>query len=171
MLTTDQRSTLLPCHLSLSPWTLYLALSLLGWVSLCLAAFVQYIKRHCQQASLTNDAHTDPWPQLSAMEKAKPKPPTASTSPPGSSACDILKPLSQNSSFPSSGTVAAKAREQMQTADSPTSTSSPVATQSFSGSSDETREPTHRRTESVQQMRDVDAEGERSWRRLIVEYR
>ncbi|KAJ5578292.1 uncharacterized protein N7459_007256 [Penicillium hispanicum] len=172
MLTAAPAYTLPPCHLPFSPWTVYLTLGVTGLVSLCLLVAVQYTKRHYQHAYLTGGAHSDSWSQLSDMEKATPKSPANSTTPPGASACDVLQPLSSNGNFPSSGAVAARAREQMQNpASSPAAMGSPVATQTPSGSAGEANEPAVKRTESVQQMREVDDEGVRTWRRLIVEYR
>lgn len=94
------------------------------------------------------------------------------TSPPAT-ACDVLRPLSSTGEFPTSGAVAAHAREQMATGGkSPSSSSS--ATQagspSQSATSNESADAVQRRKETVQQMREEDSNGVRTWRRLIVEY-
>ncbi|KAJ5682479.1 hypothetical protein N7462_005644 [Penicillium macrosclerotiorum] len=150
---------------SITAWTpLVLAL-----LALCLCVFlaIQLLIRYCQLALPTNpdkiQPASDAWAQLSAMEKGK-----SSTSPPPASACDVLKPLSANGTFPSSGAVAARAREQMQAAaSSPSSTGSPRSSDAGS----EATGPVQKRSQSVQQMREVDANGVRTWRRLVVEYR
>lgn len=91
---------------------------------------------------------------------------------PSSSACDVLKPLSKNGGFPSSGAVAAKARELQQgNAGSPSPGSSPASsnsdTASRSASSDS---PVQKRSETVLPMGKREGEGVRTWRRMIVEY-
>ncbi|KAJ5940901.1 hypothetical protein N7516_001069 [Penicillium verrucosum] len=82
------------------------------------------------------------------------------------SACDILQPLSHTSLLPSSGALAAQAREQQReissTASSPPS---PMA------SSFEVGEEVQKRNETIQQMCDEDDEGVRTWKRVVVEYR
>ncbi|OQE14478.1 hypothetical protein PENSTE_c035G04835 [Penicillium steckii] len=107
------------------------------------------------------------------MEKASSKS-SSTTSPPSATACDVLKPLSQNGNFPNSGAVANKAREQMakngnsspaSSAAQPRSGSETQSTPSASGTAS-----VQRRSESVQQMRQVDGDGVRTWRRLVVEY-
>jgi len=138
---------------------------------------IKYLKRN------NNTSTSNFWSQLSNMEKASSKP--SSTLPPSATACDVLKPLSQNGNFPSSGAVANKVREQMQmqmqkNGNSLPASSAPNATQPRSGSGIESGSDTQstpsatasvqRRSESVQQMREVDGDGVRTWRRLVVEY-
>lgn len=134
------------------------------------------------------------------MEKGQTSLSPANTSPPPpSSACDVLKPLSQSGAFPSSGAVAARARElmqmQMQMQTGKASPSSPgmigggsammeaeVAEETeeggsrrSSGSSSSGGEDggsVQKRGELVQQMREVDGDGNevRTWRRVVTEY-
>ncbi|KAJ5097147.1 hypothetical protein N7456_007868 [Penicillium angulare] len=95
-----------------------------------------------------------------------------SDSPPSASAADILKPLSRDSNFPSSGAVAARAREQIQNASSsPASspTSSPGTPRSESQGSASVGS-VQKRNETVHTMYEKDGDGTRSFRRLIVEY-
>ncbi|KAJ5301359.1 hypothetical protein N7508_006222 [Penicillium antarcticum] len=82
------------------------------------------------------------------------------------SACDILRPLSQSGPFPSSGALAAQAREQQNVNSSLEidDITSPSAT------SPETMGRAQKCNESVQQMREEDAEGVRTWKRVVVEY-
>ena len=89
-----------------------------------------------------------------------------SDSPPLPSAVDVLKPLSQGGNFPSSGTVAARAREQVQSA-SPSSLSSPGTPKSDSM---QLEGSVQKRSETVQTMYEKDDNGGRTFRRLIVEY-
>lgn len=172
MLTATRGYTSSSCHLPLSLGTIYSILGVISLVILCFCAAVQYIKRHGQQTHRPDGAHVESWTQHFDMEKANSKSIFPSTTMPSASACDILKPLSQNGNFPNSGAVAAKAREQMQrsSASSPTATVSLGTTQIPSSSASETNGTTHTPTKTVQQMHDVDAEGVRTWQRLIVEY-
>ncbi|KAJ5658558.1 uncharacterized protein N7484_002207 [Penicillium longicatenatum] len=71
---------------------------------------------------------------------------------------DVLKPLSLGGNFPSSGAVAARAREQMQNAASGT----PKEVKTDGGGM--------QRTETVQTVYEKDKDGERTFRRLVVEY-
>lgn len=132
---------------------------------------IKYLKTN------NNFSTSDFWSQLSNMEKASSK--SSSTLPPSATACDVLKPLSQNGNFPSSGAVAKKVREQMQmqmqkNGNSLSASSAPNATQPRSGSETHSTPSAtasvQRRSESVQQMRELDGEGIRTWRRLVVEY-
>ncbi|KAJ5901953.1 hypothetical protein N7495_002481 [Penicillium taxi] len=100
-----------------------------------------------------------------------------SNSAPIASACDVLKP---RANFPTSGAVAAKAREQMNagktTASSSSTGSSRAETHEQSGSgsdaSGDASDPGQKHSVSVQQMQmhEVDDDGVRTWRRIIVEY-
>ncbi|KAJ5167024.1 uncharacterized protein N7482_005805 [Penicillium canariense] len=158
---------------SLSPWTLSLGLGLgLAVTSLALFLVIQSIaRRHSQayRAATQHPQQPDPWSQITAMEKGKASPP--STVPPPASACDVLRPLSQSGAFPSSGAVAARAREQMQAGKASPSSPETSATQTRSTeASSEAGGPVQRHSELVQQMCEVDADGVRTWRRLIVEY-
>lgn len=139
---------------SFNPWTLY---SGIGLISLCLFLTIHYIRRRSQQVR-----PEVPDRRQTNMEKA------IITSTASPSACDILKPLSRNGTLPSSGAVAAMAREQMQNASGSPGTSRveiPTgATENEAGGS------VQRRSESMQQMHEVDTDGVRTWRRLIVEY-
>ena len=91
-----------------------------------------------------------------------------SDSPPPASAMDVLKPLSQGGNFPSSGTVAARAREQMQNASSPLS--SPSSSPGTPKSESPQQGSVQKRSETVQTMYEKDDNGGRTFRRLIVEY-
>lgn len=112
---------------------------------------------------------------MDSMEKGTTSPST-SPPPPPASACEVLQPLSQSGAFPSSGAVAARAREQMQTgkaspsfpgtSPSPSSSPSPALKEFEKGDNGSVQ----KRNELVQQMREVDAEGVRTWRRVVVEY-
>lgn len=88
------------------------------------------------------------------------------------SASDILKPLSRNGTFPSSGAVAAMAREQMQKAGSGTASSraseAEISTRSEAGN--EASGSVQSRSESVQQIHEMDTSGVQSWRRWIDKY-
>ncbi|KAJ5553994.1 hypothetical protein N7513_003953 [Penicillium frequentans] len=103
------------------------------------------------------------WSALSDMEKAK----ANSDSPPPASALDVLKPLSLGGNFPSSGAVAARAREQMQmqrNASHPASGTPKEAQQASDGGGN------LKRSETVQTIYEKDADGGRTFRRLVVEY-
>lgn len=141
-------------------WTLYSGISL---ISLCLFLVIQYIRRRHQQAHREHREEPDLWSPSSDMEKAMIK---SHSSP---SACDILTPLSRNGTFPSSGAVAAMAREQMQNAGacSPGTSNAEIPTQC---EPNEASGPVQRCDESAQQIHQADTSGVRTWRRLIVEY-
>ncbi|KAJ5421014.1 hypothetical protein N7465_003533 [Penicillium sp. CMV-2018d] len=83
------------------------------------------------------------------------------------SACDILQPLSHTSLLPSSGALAAQAREQ-QSERLASTASRPTSSESFSS---EAGEEVQKRNETTQQMCDEDDEGVRTWKRVVVEYR
>ncbi|KAJ5161618.1 hypothetical protein N7492_007010 [Penicillium capsulatum] len=145
---------------AISPWKLYCSLSVLSAIGLCLFLAIHHILRHCQH-------QPTPWSQSSDMEKAK----STNESPPGATACDVLKPLSSNGTFPSSGAVAARAREQMASvANSSNSTSQTTQAGSPSPASSNATAAVQKRSETVQQLREEDADGVRTWQRLIVEY-
>ncbi|KAJ5676957.1 uncharacterized protein N7477_002590 [Penicillium maclennaniae] len=140
-------------------WILYgISLFILG-----LFLAVHYIRRR-HQAHFVYLDELDLWSPSCAMEKALIK---SHSSP---SACDILIPLSRNGTFPSSGAVAAMAREQMQNADacSPGASKAEIPTQDEQ--SDSEASGSVQRRESAQQMQEADTSGVRTWRRLIVEY-
>ncbi|KAF7717455.1 Uncharacterized protein PECH_000497 [Penicillium ucsense] len=119
-------------------------------------------------------AHTDP---TNAMEKGNLYPAVAMSREtlPLPSACDILKPLSQDGVFPSSGAVAAQALKlkatekaspsspQPETETSPPARMEPDLSHEIGSSLQE-------RSEVVQQMCEEDQNGVRTWRRLVMEY-
>ncbi|KAJ5082459.1 hypothetical protein N7532_011502 [Penicillium argentinense] len=170
MITAGQvyASRLLP---TVSSWTFYTNAVLFSAVVtsiFILLLAVHHLRRHCKSPAVATE-QTDQWSQLSNMEKSKSA--DNSTSPPATSACDVLKPLSQNGNFPSSGAVAARAREQMQNGGKSSPSGSPAAaTQPRSETAGDSTGPVQKRSESVQQMREVDVNGVRTWRRLVVEY-
>ncbi|KAJ6120729.1 hypothetical protein N7523_005009 [Penicillium sp. IBT 18751x] len=146
---------------SFPSWILYgISLFTLG-----LFLAVHYIRRRHQQAHLVYLDKPDLWSPSCDMEKALIK---SHSSP---SACDILIPLSRNGTFPSSGAVAALAREQMQNADacSPGTSKAEIPTQGEQSEQSEASGSVQRR-ESAQQIQEADTSGVRTWRRLIVEY-
>lgn len=109
------------------------------------------------------------------MDTAKAKTSLSPTTPP-SSARDVLKPLSRDGTLQSSGALAAKAGSEMRSAEKTTGTTgSSVIAKADSQTEGEGRiegsGSVQKCSESVQQMREVDAEGVRTWKRLIVEYR
>lgn len=168
-----KRSQPLPALLGGSLYT-----SLFVIITLVTSLFLLSVAIQRLKTIRKSQPQSDLWTQLSNMEKATSKSSSTSSStfspppPPSVSACDVLKPLSQNGNFPSSGAVAARAREQMENSgnNSP-STAATVATQPRSGSEgDAATGSVQRRNESVQQMREVDVNGVRTWRRLVVEY-
>ncbi|KAJ5975724.1 hypothetical protein N7481_009431 [Penicillium waksmanii] len=166
------RSRALPL-LSASRWSLYTTLFAISTIVTSLFLFslaIQHLKQICKSAP-----QSSPWSQMSNMEKATSKSSSPPPPPPPASACDVLKPLSQNSNYPSSGAVAARAREQMENSGkpSPVVSAATVATQPRFGSEGDAATGSgsvQRRNESVQQMREVDDNGVRTWRRLVVEY-
>jgi hypothetical protein len=116
------------------------------------------------------------------------KPIRSKTTPPPPSALDVLRPLSENGSFPNSGAIASKVREQKQkqvadskstggtagAANDPAPKKSDATTpkaRAEIGSPRSMMTSVQRRTETVAQMYDIDEKGGRTWRRLIIEYR
>ncbi|KAJ6109318.1 hypothetical protein N7486_001552 [Penicillium sp. IBT 16267x] len=139
-------------------WWAYIAL-----VSLILVVAITFTRSQ----GYPNQAHPV-WSALSDMEKAK----ASFDSPPPASAMDVLKPLSLGGTFPSSGAVAARAREQMQmqqrqNASSPASGTPKLEAQQ---TSDGGRNGLQKRNETVQTVYEKDADGGRTFRRLVVEY-
>lgn len=136
-------------------------------VSFCLALIIHRMKQHCQQASPVKK-RPGPWTQASKMEKKDSESCPDPTEPPPVSATEVLKPLSRDGPVLSSGAVAAKAREQIQSAEPSRTSKTDIKTQS--DNRDEGNSSVQRRSESVQQMREVDVDGVRTWKRLTVEY-
>jgi hypothetical protein len=126
MLPTGQE-TQPPCPYTLptifTKQTLSLSLTL-GITSLALLLLLLHIARHYHHPATLASHQLATHSQMDAMEKGKTSPmtttppplplPQSPTPPPPSSACDVLQPLSQGGVFPSSGAVAARARELMQ---------------------------------------------------------
>ncbi|KAJ5450689.1 uncharacterized protein N7458_007138 [Penicillium daleae] len=190
-----QGHTQQPCpynlpHISIPrPLSLVLGLTI---TSLALLLLLQRIAHHYRSSARTN-THITTYPtpthlfQMDDMEKGTTSPSSSpgsvtsitSTSPPPASACDVLKPLSQSGVFPSSGAVAARARElmqmqmQMQMQTGKASPSSPgLRAMELMGSraSSGIGGSVQKRSESVQEMREVDGDGVRTWRRVVTEY-
>lgn len=128
MFPTGQEHTQPPCPYTLptifTKQTLSLSLTL-GITSLALVLLLLlHIARHYHRRSIaTTLASHQPYHHLSQMDAIEKgnispmpttPPPQSQSPPPPSSACDVLKPLSQSGVFPSSGAVAARARELMQ---------------------------------------------------------
>ncbi|KAJ5091535.1 hypothetical protein NUU61_006405 [Penicillium alfredii] len=111
------------------------------------------------------------------MDKKSQDKPTEGSPP--TSASDVLRPLSQHAAFPNSGSVATKAREQRHSPGPSAHSSNTTGTGPRANSPSVSHPVSHdtattsvqKRSESVQQMHEVDADGVRTWRRLIVEYR
>ncbi|KAJ5588428.1 hypothetical protein N7537_011106 [Penicillium hordei] len=143
------------------PVTTLLSFSLLGLIFIH-----RYIKyRRLRQTNIipTSDfkQEQDFWLQ-SIMEKGNIV--SSASRPP--SACDILQPLSHTSFLPSSGALAAQAREQ-QSERLALAESSPTSSKaSSSGAAEEVQ----KRNETIQQMCEEDDEGVRTWKRVVVEY-
>jgi hypothetical protein len=154
------RSLFLP---PFSSWTLYSGVSL---ISLCIFLAIHYIRHRHQQAQ--REAHleeSNPWSLSFDMEKAMIK---SNSSP---SACDVLTPLSRYGNFPSSGAVAAMAREQMQNAGAGSSSLGPSKAENPTRCEEiQASGSVQRRSEAVHQMYEADAHEVRTWKRLIVEY-
>lgn len=172
---TGQEHTQQPCLYQVLynsyPGTLALSLGL-AITGITLLLLLQRISRRAQPHLAR---HPD---QMDGVEKGTTSPST-SPPPPPASACDVLKPLSQSGAFPSSGAVAARAREQMQTGKaspsspgtSPSPSSSPnPALKELEGGDNLLDGSVQKRSEMVQQMREVDVEGVRTWRRVVIEY-
>ncbi|KAJ5793761.1 hypothetical protein N7457_000360 [Penicillium paradoxum] len=145
------------------PVTSLISLSLLS-----LVLIHRYIKYRCRRAHLpvldtkqdVENKDQSPW-LASTMEKGD----IATFSSLPLSACDILRPLSHTIPLPSSGALAAMAREEqarrLPSGSNPASTDAlPVADESV-----------HKHNESIEQMRHEDIEGVRTWKRVVVEYR
>ncbi|KAG0154837.1 hypothetical protein PDIDSM_408 [Penicillium digitatum] len=168
MNTGEPRYDYLSCELLQPTAGFFLQVTSLASLSLLGLIFVRgYIKHrrwrktHIIPSSEFKQQKQDLWLQ-SIMEKRTIISP-ASHSP---SACEILQPLSHSCLLPSSGALAAQAREQQSkrlasTASNPTSleASSPDASE------------VQKCNESIQQMSDEHADGVRTWKRVVVEYR
>jgi hypothetical protein len=129
--------------------------SLVGFSLLSLILIHRYIKHrllraHTIPASQFKQKEQDFWLQ-STMEKGD----LISSASCPLSACDILQPLSRTSLLPSSGVLAAQVREQQRASSNAALLDAEV----------------QKCNESVQQMCDEDAEGVRTWKRVVVEYR
>lgn len=217
MFPTGQGNTQPPCPYTLPTIFTKQSLSLsltLGITSLALVLLLLlHIARHYHRRLIaTTLASHQPYHHLSqmdAIEKGNTSPmtttppPQSQSPPPPSSACDVLKPLSQSGVFPSSGAVAARARElmqmQMQLQTGKASPSSPAmmmggseteeadvaaegGSRRSSNSSDSSNSGScgggevggsvQKRGELVQQIREVDSDGNgvRTWRRVVTEY-
>lgn len=139
------------------PATVVISVSILG-----LVLIHRYIKHRRRQAHRAVFNTKPDGKQYSTLTSVMEKGDIASVASMPLSASDILRPLSQTSPLPSSGVLAAMARnEQRQRLDSsPTSASSPVEANSVQKSH-----------QSIEQMHDEDVEGMRTWKRVVVEYR
>ncbi|KAJ5950471.1 uncharacterized protein N7479_008884 [Penicillium vulpinum] len=145
------------------PVTSLVSFSLLGLIFL--HRYIEYRRRrqaHILFSEFKEQNEQDYWLQSIIMEKGD----IISSDLLPRSACDILQPLSHTSLLPSSGALAAQAREQ-QSERSAMDVNSPTSSKASSPvSGDEVQ----KRNESTQQMRDDDAEGGRTWKRVVVEY-
>lgn len=130
-----------------------LLIALIGLSALSLILAYRYFNRQKYVADLRN-----PW-LGSAMEKGL----SVQGSHPAS-ACDILKPLSQTNSCPTSGALAAMA---LGTSNEISNTSDGVGASTITLGNGESIQ----RYDGVQRMSDEDSEGVRTWKRLVVEYR
>ncbi|KAJ5158227.1 uncharacterized protein N7500_007878 [Penicillium coprophilum] len=165
MHTVEQGDNYLSCEHLQS--TTALVLPVITLISFSVLGFIfihRYIGDRRRQAYISEIKQTDQdfWLQSSIMEKGD----IISTDSQYPSACDILQPLSHTSLLPSSGTLAAQVREQ-QNERAAIDASSPTSSKA---SSLEAAEEVQKRNESVQQMCDEDAEGGRTWKRVVVEY-
>lgn len=172
MNTVEQGSNYLSRELLQSTAGFFLPVtSLIGFSLLGIIFLHRYIKyRHLKQAHTIptsefkqEQREQDVWLQSITMEKGD----IISTDSRPPSACDILQPLSHTSLLPSSGDLAAQAREQQ----SVKSASAPSSPASSKASSPDAGEEVQKRSESTQQMCEEDAEGLRTWKRVVVEYR
>lgn len=143
--------------------------TLLSFSLLSLILIHRYIKyRRLRQTNIiptsgfNQEKHQDFWLQ-SIMEKGNIV--SSASRPP--SACDILQPLSHTCLLPSSGALAAQAREQQ----SEKLALTPGSPTSSKASSSDAGEEVQKRNETIQQMCDEDDEGVRTWKRVVVEYR
>lgn len=89
---------------------------------------------------------------------------------PSAYASDVLKPFSQVSGFPTSGALAARAREQLHNDHVGSPASSHSVTATGSGSGESALSPVQKRSETVLPMGTREGDGVRTWRRMIVEY-
>jgi hypothetical protein len=144
---------------------------LTSWLVVCVVSFSllglvlvrRYIKLRRRRLPLTiSPLDSDSWHCSSTMEKSE----VLFSAVLPASACDILRPLSQSGPFPSSGALAAQAREQQ----SASSNFGMDAMTSPRTASPEMMGPAQKCNESIQQMREEDAEGVRTWKRVVVEY-
>lgn len=156
----------------------------LAWILITISLICVYLlsrHRNLNQQYPIHPPHPplDPWTQSPAMEKANtPKTRTktidlAAASPPPASACDVLRPLSQSSSWPSSGSIAAKVREQKQKqaaveqSQSPSINAPESTLKTHTDTTTEMTDSAQRRSETVLQM---NVGGVRTWRRLVAQY-
>lgn len=148
----------------LLPVTTLVSFSLLGLIFI--HRYIKYRRRRqtniIPTSAFDQAKEQDFWLQ-SIMEKGNIVS-SASCSP---SACDILQPLSHTSLLPSSGALAAQARE-LQSERLASAASSPTSSKA---SSSDTGEEVQKRNETIQQICDEDDEGVRTWKRVVVEYR
>ncbi|KAJ5382423.1 hypothetical protein N7517_000334 [Penicillium concentricum] len=160
MNTVEQGYNHLSCELLSATKLVLPVASLIGFslLSLIIIRYIKYRRRQTYIPISEFKQEQDFWLQSINMEKGNLVSP-GFLSP---SACDILQPLSHTSLLPSSGTLAAQAREQ-QSERSVIEASSPP-------SSPGAGEEVQKRNESIQQMSDEDAEGGRTWKRVVVEY-
>lgn len=164
MISTHQQQT--PSTSGIQPLPFSWIVCVLSLVCLGLTLAIHRIKHRRKPYTFTT--HPDPW-SISEMEKATPSMDSKICPPP--SACDLLEPRSKDSG-PNSGEIAAEVRAQSGNAADPTEPSKTTAASSKDddGGGIETHSSVQKRRESVQQMHDDDAEGVRTWRRVIVEY-
>ncbi|KAJ5493843.1 hypothetical protein N7463_009930 [Penicillium fimorum] len=167
MNTVEQTYNHLSCELLQSTANLVLLVAgLLGFSLLGLILIHRYIKYYRRRQAYIpiseSKQEQDVWLQSITMEKGNIVSPGL-LSP---SACDILQPLSHTSLLPSSGTLAAQAREQQSER---SAIEARISTFSKASSPD-AGEEVQKRNESVLQMSDEDVEGGRTWKRVVVEY-
>ncbi|KAF7517876.1 hypothetical protein PCG10_000775 [Penicillium crustosum] len=145
------------------PVTTLVSFSLLGLIFI--HRYIKYRRRRqtniIPTSGFNQEKVQDFWLQ-SIMEKGNIVP--SASRPP--SACDILQPLSHTCLLPSSGALAAQAREQ-QSGRLAATASCPTSLEASSDAGEEVQ----KRNETIQQMCDEDDEGVRSWKRVVVEYR
>ncbi|EPS25212.1 hypothetical protein PDE_00144 [Penicillium oxalicum 114-2] len=105
------------------------------------------------------------------MEKGNLDHPAIADIPPLPSARDILRPLSQDGIFLSSGAVAAQALKLMQTDKaSPSSPETSPPLHLGSDQRDQIGATVQKCSEVVQQICEKDGDGVRTWRRVVMEY-
>ncbi|KAJ5511808.1 hypothetical protein LT330_003571 [Penicillium expansum] len=147
------------------PVTSLVSFSLLGLIFIH-----RYIKnRHLRQTHIipTSEFYQEQEEQDFYLQSIMEKGTITSSASHFPSACDILQPLSLTCLLPSSGALAAQAREQ-QSERSALTASSPASSQA---SSPDASEEVQKRNETTQQMSNEDSEGVRTWKRVVVEYR